>query len=109
MPPFFCLLPRHRWPHTLFPMTPLTTLDGRYVIVRGRLWRTTNPRLSKPERERLVHALMDARRAVKAAKANVNEKALAAARRAVEARRGAWANVARCGGPMGRGTGTGTW
>lgn len=70
-------------------MTPLTTPDGRYLIVRGRLWRTTNPGLSEQERQRLVHELMDARRAVKAAKANVNEKALAAARRAVDsAKRG---------------------
>lgn len=70
-------------------MEPLTTLDGRYVIVRGRLWRTTNPRLSKPERERLVHALMDAWRAVKSAKVNEDREALAAARRAVDsAKRG---------------------
>lgn len=70
-------------------MTPLATPDGRYLIVRGRLWRTTNPGLSEQERQRLVHELMDARRAVKAAKANVNEKALAAARRALDsAKRG---------------------
>lgn len=78
-------------PLTPYPpsMPPLITPDGRYLIVRGRLWRTTNPGLSEPQRERLVHELMDARRAVKAAKANVNEKALAAARRAVDsAKRG---------------------
>ncbi|EKT4084516.1 MULTISPECIES: hypothetical protein [Stenotrophomonas] len=70
-------------------MTPLTTPDGRYLIVRGRLWRTTNPGLSEPERERLVHDLMDARRAVKAAKASANPDALAAARGAVDsAKRG---------------------
>ncbi|HGM5039267.1 TPA: hypothetical protein ACKPZ9_000820 [Stenotrophomonas maltophilia] len=70
-------------------MTPLTTPDGRYLIVRGRLWRTTNPGLSEPQRERLVHELMDARRAVKSAKANQDGEALAAARRAVDgAKRG---------------------
>ena len=61
------------------PITP----DGRYLIVRGRLWRTSNPGLSEQERERLVHELMDARRSVKAAKANQDEDRLAAARRAV--------------------------
>ncbi|MGS7842281.1 hypothetical protein B9Y76_05765 [Stenotrophomonas maltophilia] len=70
-------------------MEPLTTPDGRYLIVRGRLWRTTNPGLSEQERQRLVHELMDARRAVKAAKANRDEDALAAARCAVDsAKRG---------------------
>ncbi len=39
-------------------MTP----DGRYLVVRGRLWRTSDPRLPAPERERLVHELMSARR-----------------------------------------------
>jgi len=70
-------------------MDPLTTPDGRYLIVRGRLWRTSNPGLSEPERERLVHALMDARRAVKSAKVNEDREGLAAARRAVDsAKRG---------------------
>ena len=46
---------------------PKTTPDGRYLIVRGRLWRATNPNLSEERREALVSALMDARRAVKAA------------------------------------------
>jgi len=70
-------------------MNPLTTPDGRYLIVRGRLWRTTNPALSEHERERLVHALMDARRAVKPAKASGDGAALAAARQEVDiAKRG---------------------
>jgi hypothetical protein len=70
-------------------MNSLITPDGRYLIVRGRLWRTTNPGLDEQERERLVHELMDARRAVKAAKANHDEKELAAARRCVDsAKRG---------------------
>ena len=46
----------------------LYTPDGRYFVVRGRLWRLTNPRLEPAERERLVLLLMSARRAVAAAK-----------------------------------------
>ena len=42
------------------PVTP----DGRYLVVRGRLWRRANPALSAPARQALVDALMDARRAV---------------------------------------------
>ncbi|MFP3546663.1 hypothetical protein SB748_24710 [Rhizobium sp. SIMBA_035] len=43
----------------------LTTPDGRYIVVRGRLWRKSNPNLAEDERERLVSDLMEARRAVK--------------------------------------------
>lgn len=46
------------------PVTP----DGRYFVVRGRLWRTSNPHLPEAERERLVRELMRARSDV--AKAN---------------------------------------
>jgi hypothetical protein len=63
--------------------TPLTTPDGRYIVVRGRLWRTANPTLAKEDHDRLVHQLMDARRAIKAARATGNETAEAAAREAV--------------------------
>ncbi|WP_369975487.1 hypothetical protein [Xanthomonas bundabergensis] len=66
-------------------MDSLTTPDGRYLIVRGRLWRTANPALSAQERDRLVHELMDARRAVKAAKAACASGDLAKARQAVNA------------------------
>ncbi len=70
-------------------MGPLTTPDGRYLIVRGRLWRTANPGLGEQERQRLVSELMEARRAAKSAKFNGDEEALAAARRAVDsAKRG---------------------
>ena len=64
---------------------PLTTPDGRYIIVRGRLWRAANPHLPEAERERLVAELMDARRAVKAARAVGDEAAEAKAHRAVDA------------------------
>ncbi len=43
----------------------LETPDGRYIVVRGRLWRKTNPRLPEVERTRLVTELMAARQAVK--------------------------------------------
>ncbi|MDQ2765483.1 MAG: hypothetical protein M3Y22_18990 [Pseudomonadota bacterium] len=49
-------------------VTALTTPDGRYIVVRGRLWRASNPSLSATEREELVARLMDARRAVAAAR-----------------------------------------
>ncbi|MBB4605218.1 hypothetical protein GGR59_001423 [Xanthomonas arboricola] len=65
--------------------TPLTTPDGRYLIVRERLWRTSNPHLSQQVRAALVSALMDARRAVKAAKRDDDAQRLLAARRAVDA------------------------
>lgn len=45
-----------------------TTPDGRYFIVAGRLWRSTNPAIPEERRHRLVAELMDARRAVKDAK-----------------------------------------
>ncbi len=41
-----------------------TTPDGRYFVVKGRLWRTTNPHLTATEREKLTHQLMMARRDV---------------------------------------------
>ena len=41
---------------------PLRTPDGRYLIVRGRLWRCSNPHLPGEERKRLTHELMTARR-----------------------------------------------
>ncbi len=60
------------------------TPDGRYLVVRGRLWRLSNPALPEDERQRYVDALMDARRAVRDAKSAGNEDALAAARAAVD-------------------------
>ena len=47
-----------------YPVTP----DGRYFIVKGRLWRCTDPRLPEDERQRLVRALMKARGDVRRAK-----------------------------------------
>ena len=46
------------------PVTP----DGRYFVVKGKLWRLSNPDIGLRDKARLVKALMDARRAVKDAK-----------------------------------------
>jgi hypothetical protein len=40
------------------------TPDRRYLVIRGRLWRLSNPFLDPAEHERLVCELMNARRAV---------------------------------------------
>ena len=52
-------------------------------MVRGRLWRSSNPNLPEDERERLVAELMSARRAVRDARGD--EAALKAARARVDA------------------------
>jgi hypothetical protein len=59
------------------------TPDGRYFIVRGRLWRMVNPALGEAQRSDLVHQLMAARRAVRDAKRSADLEA-AAAHRAVD-------------------------
>lgn len=64
---------------------PLLTPDKRYLVVRGRLWRATNPNLPAAERAAWVGALMDGRRGVKAAMQAGDAAALHAARRAVDA------------------------
>jgi hypothetical protein len=63
-----------------YPVTP----DGRYFIVKGRLWRLANPGLSVDEKSSLVATLMKARRAVKTAKQQGDAGAEAAAHRAVD-------------------------
>ncbi len=64
---------------------PLTTPDGRYVIVRGRLWRAANPNLSDESRAAFISQLMEARREVKTARRELNAERLAKARSAVNA------------------------
>lgn len=61
-----------------YPVTP----DGRYFVVRGRLWRCSDPALDPECRQQLVAELMDARRLVGAAKraADVNAERVARAR-----------------------------
>lgn len=65
--------------------TPMTTPDGRYIVVRGRLWRASNPGLHPQQRQASVEALMDARRAVGAAKRSGDASAMSAARAQVQA------------------------
>ena len=65
-------------------MTPPVTPDGRYFVVRGRLWRCSDPALDTGERARLVAELMRARRAVREAMRLDDSAALAAARAAVD-------------------------
>lgn len=64
-----------------YPRTP----DGRYFVVRGRLWRTSNPALGEAERQKHVAALMTARLAVRTALTADDAKALKAARTGVQA------------------------
>ncbi|BBF70554.1 hypothetical protein SBA_ch1_27540 [Sphingomonas bisphenolicum] len=65
------------------PFQPVTP-DGRYFVVRGRLWRMSNPALSQAKREALVHDLMDARRAVARANREADKQTEVAARKAVD-------------------------
>lgn len=62
-----------------------TTPDGRYLVVKERLWRCSNLKLGEDERQRLVGQLMNGRRAVKAAKASVYPDEMKAARASVQA------------------------
>lgn len=62
------------------PSTP----DGRYFVVKGRLWRCSNPSLNAQARQHLVNDLMAARRAVKTAKAANDPDQLKAARASVQ-------------------------
>ncbi|KAM0747382.1 hypothetical protein T439DRAFT_329113 [Meredithblackwellia eburnea MCA 4105] len=63
---------------------PSETPDGHYLIVRGRLWRKTNPNLSASDRERFVKLLMDARRGVKMALKASDQRGLKRAREQVQ-------------------------
>lgn len=62
------------------PVTP----DGRYFVVRGRLWRKANPSLSPGQREDLVKLLMAARRQVAAARRLQDRESEARAREEVD-------------------------
>lgn len=63
------------------PVTP----DGRYFVVRGRLWRMADPSLPEARREELVRALMTARGDVARARRRGDTAAEAAAHEAVDA------------------------
>jgi hypothetical protein len=60
-----------------YPSTP----DGRYFVVRGRLWRKANPALAPQRRESLVKQLMEARRALRSVHSDMERTA---ARRSVD-------------------------
>lgn len=62
------------------PVTP----DGRYFVVRGRLWRRSDPSLPEDRRQTLVRDLMQARRAVGVALRKLDPAALATARADVD-------------------------
>lgn len=61
----------------------MVTPDGRYLVVRGMLWRMTSPLLSPEERSAQTAALMRARREVGGALRRGDEKEERAARRRV--------------------------
>ena len=63
-----------------YPVTP----DGRYFVVRGRLWRMSDPGIPDDDRKHLTSELMSARRAVGAAKRASDSKAEDAAHEAVD-------------------------
>lgn len=60
------------------PRTP----DGRYFVAKGRLWRCSDPDLAQDARAAAVHALMEARRAVRDAGSDEERRA---ARKGVDA------------------------
>lgn len=64
-----------------YPDTP----DGRYFVVRGRLWRSSNPALPAQLRQELVDRLMRARRQVGVARRAGDAEAERAARAEVDA------------------------
>ena len=61
-----------------------TTPDGRYFVVKGQLWRCSNPVLSDEQRQHIVLLLMEARRAVKEARATNDADQMRTARAAVD-------------------------
>ena len=67
--------------HQPYPHTP----DGRYFVVSGRLWRTSNPGLAPEVRQELVDQLMRARRQVGVAKKAGDTDAERTARSKVDA------------------------
>jgi hypothetical protein len=66
--------------HQEYPVTP----DGRYFVVRGRLWRTSNPALAPDLRQAWVDKLMQARRQVGLAKKAGDMEGERSARAAVD-------------------------
>jgi hypothetical protein len=67
-------------PQPPHPVTP----DGRYFVVRGRLWRMANPNLAPAKATALIGELMKARSAVRSAELAGDPIEEAAAHRAVD-------------------------
>jgi len=65
-------------------MNERVTPDGRYFVVRGRLWRRANPNLPADKREALILELMAAQRAVSVAQKGGKPEELQLARKAVD-------------------------
>ena len=65
---------------TDYPRTP----DGRYFVVRGRLWRLSDPRLPAGRRATLVRKLMRARRDLATARRTEDPDLARRARRRVQ-------------------------
>lgn len=61
----------------------LTTPDGRYLVIQGRLWRASNPALPAEAKVKYMRDLLNGRRALKAAKTSGDEDAISAARKLV--------------------------
>jgi hypothetical protein len=68
-------------PPDTYPRTP----DGRYFVVKGRLWRMSNPDLAPAVRQTQVDRLMSARRQVGVARKAGDAEAERSARAAVDA------------------------
>ncbi len=64
---------------------PPRTPDGRYIVVRGRLWRATNPKLADAEAKTLRQQLGRARSDVAKARRLADDELLQDARRRVHA------------------------
>ena len=50
------------------------TEDGRYFVVRGRLWRCSNPALTPEDRKRYTTELMTARRGLRGSKDDTSKR-----------------------------------
>jgi hypothetical protein len=65
--------------------SPPRTPDGRYIVVRERLWRATNPNLSEAEAAKYRKQLGQARSAIRVAKQTGDRETEKAARQRVHA------------------------
>ena len=54
---------------------PETTPDGRYVVIKGRRWRATDPLIPEDRRDELTRVLMAWRREVRRTQGNAGESA----------------------------------